>query len=173
MRRASGQARHLLSGRLLFFFVVLLLYGVTALLKPAAVGAALVHFGGMLSKVLPVLAVVFVTMLLVNIFLQPERIRRHLGEDSGLRGWFYAIIGGIVISGPPYVLYPMLAHLQQHGARAALLGTMLYNRNVKIYFLPAMVYYFGLRYTVVLSVYIIVFSVLNGMLLESLLRRRH
>ena len=33
-------------------------------------------------------------------------------------------------------------------------------------FMPAMVYYFGIKYTVVLSVYIILFSVLNGKIIE-------
>lgn len=46
----------------------------------------------------------------------------------------------------------MLGHLKRQGARNALLATMLYNRNVKIYFLPAIVYYFGIRYAVVPSI---------------------
>ncbi|PLX50855.1 MAG: permease [Desulfobulbaceae bacterium] len=153
-----------------FLLLVLVVYGLFALLDPAVTAAALGYFFSMLRKVIPILALVFVVMLLVNIFLDPARIRRHLGKDSGLRGWFYAIVSGIVISGPPFVLYPMLGDLKRHGARNALLATMLYNRNVKVYFLPAIVYYFGLRYAVVLSVYIIVFSVLNGMLLEFFVR---
>lgn len=35
-------------------------------------------------------------------------------------------------------------------------------------FLPALVYYFGLRYTVVLSIYILLFSVVSGMVFERL-----
>ena len=89
-----------------------------------------------------------------------------MGKDSGLKGWFYDLIGGIIISGPPYVLYPMLGELQDNGARNGLIAAILYNRNVKIHFLPAMIYYFGMRYTVVLSIYILLFSLLNGKLLE-------
>lgn len=48
-------------------------------------------------------------MVLVNMFVNPERIKRHIGEDSGLRGWLYAVIAGIIISGPPFVLYPCSA----------------------------------------------------------------
>ena len=157
-----------LSGRMKFFLATLVLYGIVAIFNPAVVLAALQYFGVMLSKVLPVLGLVFIILFLTNLFLNPARIRKHLGVESGLRGWFYAIIGGIFISGPPYVLYPMLGELQQHGARNALLATMLYNRNVKIHFLPALIYYFGVQYTIVLSVYILLFSLLNGKLLELL-----
>jgi len=60
----------------------------------------------------------------------------------------------------------MLGELKKHGARNGLIAAMLYNRNVKIYFLPAIIYYFNLRYAVILSIYIILFSILNGILLE-------
>jgi hypothetical protein len=63
----------------------------------------------------------------------------------------------------------MLAEFRRHGVRPALLAVFLYNRNVKIPFLPVMVYYFGLRYTVVVSGLIIIFSLLNGLLLERLI----
>lgn len=155
-----------ISGRFSFLFVILVCYAVCGLVEPTLTGNALLYFLSMLRKVIPILAMVFVTMILVNTFLDPRRIQQHLGTESGVRGWFYAVLAGIVISGPPFVLYPMLGDLQRHGARNALLATMLYNRNVKIQFLPAMVYYFGLHYTVILSVYIIVFSLLNGKLLE-------
>jgi len=159
-----------LSGRIKFLLFTLALYGVAALFDPALTLAALKYFTVILAKVVPVLALVFVVLFLTNLFLKPERIRRHLGSESGLRGWFYAVVGGIFISGPPYVLYPMLGELQKHGARNALIATMLYNRNVKIHFLPAIIYYFGLRYTVVLSVYILLFSLVNGKLLEMLVK---
>jgi hypothetical protein len=85
--------------------------------------------------------------------LSPSKINKHLGKNSGVKGWLYAIAGGIFISGPPYILYPMLGELKKHGARNGLLAAML-------------IYYFNLRYAVILSIYIILFSILNGILLE-------
>lgn len=166
----SYQPRFLrkLNGRTKFLFFTLGLYAIIALFNPTVTLNALRYFGVMLTKVLPVLGLVFIILFCTNLFFNPERIRKHLGTDSGLRGWFYAIIGGIIISGPPYVLYPMLGELKKHGARNALLATILYNRNVKIHFIPAIIYYFGIRYTIVLSIYILLFSLLNGKLLELL-----
>ena len=71
-----------------------------------------------------------------------------------------------MFSGPPYALYPFLGELKRQGARNGLIAAMLYNRNVKIHFIPAIIYYFGMSYAIVLSVYILLFSLVNGKILE-------
>ena len=163
-----------LSGRIkLLLGVLVLLYLLVALVDIDMTLRALGYFLAISQEVVSILVLVFAIRFLSNLFLKPERIRKHLGRDSGFWGWVYAILGGIVISGPPYIIYPMLGELQKYRARHALIAAMLYNRNVKIHFLPAMVYYFGVRYTVVLSVYIIVFSVINGKVPELLVGKNN
>ncbi|MCF6289878.1 MAG: hypothetical protein L3J03_02595 [Desulfobacterales bacterium] len=151
-----------------FFLAMLAIYGVTGAIKPELAGRALVEFGQMAGKIIPILGLVFVMLFLINLLLDPAWIRRHLGRDSGWQGWLYAVVGGIFVSGPPYMLYPMLSEFRRHGARQAFLAVILYNRNVKIPFIPVLIYYFGLRYTVILSLYIILFSLANGWLVERL-----
>ena len=158
------------SGRMKFLLIILLVYLIAGLINPTLSLNALRYFVGMLPKVLPILTLVFIILFFTNMVLSPSKINKHLGKNSGVKGWLYAIAGGIFISGPPYILYPMLGELKKHGARNGLLATMLYNRNVKIYFLPAIIYYFNLRYAVILSIYIILFSILNGILLEFVVR---
>ena len=167
----AAKAAPKLAGRWKFLLLMFGAYLLTAGFDPGLVRTALHGFLGMFLKVLPILGVVFVALWLVNLLLNPERIRRHLGRESGLKGWLYAVAGGILISGPPYVLYPMLGEFRRYGARAALLAVFLYNRNVKIPFLPVMAYYFGLRYTVIVSALIILFSLLNGLLIGWLVER--
>ena len=122
----------------------------------------------MFLKILPILGVVFMVMIAVNLYFTPKRTQKYLGKESGATGWIYAIVAGIFISGPPYVLYPLLGEMKKRGMRNSLLAVLLYNRNVKIPFIPAMIYYFGLKFTVFISLYIIIFSVLNGKLIEAL-----
>lgn len=164
----TEQKKTKLAGRWKFLLFVAGLYLLTGWRDPALAKTALLGFTTMLSKVLPILGMVFVILLLINLLLKPERIKQHLGQDSGFRGWLYAVIGGILISGPPFILYPMLAELKKHGARNDLIAVFLYNRNVKIPFLPVMAYYFGLRYTVIVSLLIILFSLLSGIILGRL-----
>ena len=167
----EGRGRQL-SGRYCFLLTVLAAYAVAAFLQPALAVEALTGFVRMLGNVVPILAVVFAFLLLVNL-VGTDRIRRHLGRESGWKGWLYAALGGIFITGPPYILYPLLGELRKQGVRDAFLGVILYNRNVKIPFVPAMVYYFGASYTLVLSTYIILFSFVNGKVLELLVRRHN
>ncbi|MDF1577825.1 MAG: hypothetical protein RQ753_05990 [Desulfurivibrionaceae bacterium] len=156
------------AGRWKFLLLMLAVYPVVGFLNPDLAGQALAGFKSMVMKVIPILGLVFIALFAVNLLLNPERIKKHLGRDSGIMGWFYAVIGGILISGPPYVLYPMLGEFKRLGVRNSLIAVYLYNRNVKIPFLPVMAYYFGLRYTVVVSVLIILFSLLNGLLVGRL-----
>jgi len=165
----GGEKGAKLAGRwqfLLLMVAVYLLLG--GGLNPDLAAKALAGFKSMFLKVVPILGLVFIALFLVNLLLNPERIKRHLGGESGLKGWFWAVIGGILISGPPYVLYPMLGEFRKHGARNSLIAVYLYNRNVKIPFLPVMAYYFGVRYTVIVSLLIILFSLLNGLIIGRL-----
>ena len=166
MKKSSRPWYQKINGRIKFLLVMLVLYGVVWVFNPILVTDALTYFRRMVINVFPILCLVFVILFCINWFLKAEKISRYLGRESGVLGWFYAIIGGILISGPPYVLYPLLGEMKKQGARSGLIVTLLYNRNVKIQFLPALAYYFGLRYTAVLSIYIILFSVLNGMAFE-------
>jgi len=151
---------HLLAG-------VALIYGLVALANRELAQAAIVSTGQMLVKILPILLVVIVLMTVTNWIFSSDFVSRHLGQESGAKGWFYAAIGGIIVAGPPYILYPLLGDLKQKGMKDSLLAIFLYNRNVKIPFFPVLVYYFGWPFALVLSAYIILFSVLSGFLFEE------
>jgi len=133
---------------------------------------ALSSFFSMLERIVPVMFLVFGVMVLVNLFFTEKRMRKHLGEGSGVKGWLYVIFTGIIISGPPYVLYPLLGELKEKGMKDSLLAVFLFNRNVKIPFIPVMIFYFGWGFAVVLSLYIVLFSVLNGLLVGALVKKR-
>ena len=160
------QKKNKTSKKTLFFILVSLIYLTVTLINPNIAKEALFNTAIMLLKILPILLIVFVIMIFINIYIGSEKIKRHLGENSGIKGWFYSIISGILISGPPYILFPLLEEFKKKGMRNSLLATFLYNRNVKIPFIPIMVYYFGFKFTIIISIYIIIFSVLNGKTVE-------
>ena len=155
------------SGGIKFFLIVLVVYFIIALFNAEAVEIALMNFLRMIWKIIPILMVVFFAMILINLYFTEKRIKKYFGQQSGIKGWIYAIISGILISGPPYVLYPFLGELKKHGMKNSLLAVFLYNRNVKIPFIPVMIYYFGLGFVIIISFYIIAFSILNGVLVEK------
>jgi uncharacterized membrane protein YraQ (UPF0718 family) len=154
----------------LLLTLTLLLYGTAALFTPEKTYAAAAESLDILMKILPVLLVVFFLTALLNTFLKPKSIAKHLGGGAGLRGWFIALFGGILSHGPGYVWYPMLADLRAHGARDGLIVAFFYARAIKLPWLPVMISYFGIGFTLVLSFYILLGAWLQGIIAERVLR---
>jgi len=152
---------------IIFLGIVAGIYCIVAIVDTGIAIRALGAFIDILRQIIPVLLLVFVLMFLVNLFIKPKAIAKHLGSESGLSGWVIAIIAGIIATGPVYVWYSMLADFREKGMRTALAGVFLYMRSVKLPFIPVMMYYFGSLYTAVLTVYLILFSVLVGLVCEA------
>jgi uncharacterized membrane protein YraQ (UPF0718 family) len=124
----------------------------------------------LIVRIAPVLLLIFGVMFLLNRFFETGGIVKFLGRGSGFRGWVVAIVGGILSSGPIYMWYPLLSDLKGKGMKDSLIAAFLYNRAVKIPLLPMMVYYFGWPFTLVLSLLMVLFSVVNGVAVQRLAR---
>ena len=107
-------------------------------------------------------------MALSNYFITPQFIIKHL-KDKGFKKWFFAIIGGILSSGPIYMWYPLLADLKGRGLNYGLIACFLYNRAVKIPLLPLAIIYFNWQYVLVLTIVMVIASVIQGVLLNKLI----
>lgn len=153
-----------------FLISVFIVYGVVGMIDTEIVWNAFPALGRLILRVLPILLLVFGIMFLTNLFFEAKGIVRFLGKGSGLRGWAFAISGGIISSGPIYMWYPLLGDLKQRGMKDSLIATFLYNRAIKIPLLPMMIFYFGWPFTVILSIYVTLFSVVNGILVERMTR---
>jgi len=169
-RQARGKAAKRRFGGWIFLGAVVLLHLGVYWLDPELSALALADFARGLQRLLPVVGVMLLLMTLVNLWVKPQRIARHLGEGSGLRGWAIAIAAGVLSLGPMYLWYPMLGELKQRGVRTSLLAAFLYSRAVKIPLLPMMAHYFGLLYTLLFVLTILLFSVLSGLGLGMLER---
>ncbi|WP_305907645.1 hypothetical protein Q9L42_014760 [Methylomarinum sp. Ch1-1] len=151
-----------------FLVLVLFAYGLVGILNPEASIRAPTFFRQSMGKLIPVLGLIFLLLLIANLVVDPKRISRYLGKQSGLQGWGMAVIGGIVSMGPIYAWYALLSELRQKGMREALIATFLCSRAIKPPLLPLMIHYFGVTYTWVLCLYLIIFAVINGLLVERL-----
>lgn len=154
-----------------FLFVVGLLYGLAFLLDAGMAKQAWVFSIKLLVQLAPVLLLVFVLMFISNLLVEPQWVKDHMGKDSGLKGWLLASIGGILSVGPIYAWFALLRDLGEKGMRPALISVFLYNRGIKLPLLPLMIHYFGLSYTLILAVYITIFSLLGGILLEKIMKK--
>jgi uncharacterized membrane protein YraQ (UPF0718 family) len=149
-----------------FFLLAVIAYVILGIYDFDLLRNALYALAGLIARIAPILLLVFGMMFFTNLFFQGNRIVRFLGEEPGCQGWVVAVAGGIVSAGPIYMWYPLLSDLKEKGMKDSLIAAFLYNRAVKIPLLPMMVYYFGWHFALVLSIYMVLFSVVNGILVQ-------
>jgi uncharacterized membrane protein YraQ (UPF0718 family) len=93
---------------------------------------------------------------------------KFLGSESGLRGWLIAVAGGILSHGPVYIWFPLLSDLRGHGTKMGLIAAFIYVRAIKLPWIPLMVEYFGWPFTIIISIYLIIAGVVQGLLIDLL-----
>jgi len=155
----------------IMLLITLLLYGVSAFLDVSIARSALNKSLDVLKMIAPILLVVFFLLALMNTFIKPKSIVRYLGKGSGLKGWFFALAGGVLSHGSSYVWYPMLSELRDHGARDGLIVAFFYARAIKLPWLPLMVGYFGIVFTLVLSFYILLGAWIQGVIADKIVAK--
>jgi len=149
-----------------FLASVLFLYLIVFLLEPGDAGRAIRISGDLLVHIAPVLAVILLFMAAITYSVNPKAVSRYVGKGSGIKGWVLAISTGILSHGPIYIWYPLLKDLRDQGMRKGLIAVFLYNRAIKLPLLPLMVYYFGLMFVVVLLLYMILASIIQGAIID-------
>ncbi len=151
--------------------VVALLYLVLGILHPDKTVSALWASLGVLKMIIPILLLVFFLMALLNAYIDEKAISSYIGEESGIKGWFLALFGGILSHGPGYVWYPLLQNLREQGAKDGLIVAFIYARAIKIPWIPLMVTYFGWSFTLFYTFWVVVGAWVQGIVAQRLLRK--
>jgi len=161
-KRASSPK---ISGRY-FLPVIIAVYLLLFLYNSDAAIDALTASWKILAKLLPILSVVIILLGLFNYFFNPKKLAKHLGGESGFRGWMIAVTGGILSHGPSYIWFPILSDLRSNGTKSGLIAAFIYVRAIKLPWIPVMIDYFGWPFTLILAFFIIVAGVVQGLLID-------
>ncbi len=149
-----------------FLPAVLLIYLFLYIMTPDVAVDAFLKSWKTLIKLLPILMTVVILLGLFNYFFNAKQLSKHLGKESGMRAWFITIAGGILSHGPSYIWYPMLSELRNQGAKDGLLVAFIYVRSIKLPLIPIMIDYFGWQFTIILTLYLIIAGVIQGLLID-------
>ena len=155
---------------LLFPALVLVAYGIILAVMPEKASIALKNSGNILLNMLIPLSLVFILMLVMNLFLKPAQIVTFLGRGAGIKGVILSATAGIISVGPIYAWYPLLKDLREKGAANSFLAIFLGNRAVKPFLLPIMISYFSWIYVLVLTVFTVLGSIVVGYLVGALVK---
>lgn len=151
-----------------FFLVVFIGYAVLFFAGSEKAIPAMQKSGDILTKILPILVIVILLTAMLNYFLRPQQIVKHLGHESGAKAWLWSLAAGVISHGPMYAWYPLLEDLRRHGMRDGLIVVFFASRTIKIPLLPIMIDYFGWTFTLVISLYILISALVQGLFLEML-----
>lgn len=164
-----SQVRKIISGNFTFFLLTIIGSLVVYFITPGLATEVFSVFLSLLAKIAPILLFVFLLIFAFNLFVKPKTVTKYLGSEKGLTGWLVSIAGGIISMGAIYMWYPLLADLREKGMKDSLVVAFLYNRAIKIPLLPFLVHYFGLAFTIIMTVYMIIFSVINGFVVDKII----
>jgi len=151
-----------------FLMTIVLIYILLLVFRQEAILDSLTFFCQLIYKMIPIFVLIFVLMSLSNYFITPEFIMKHL-KEKGIKKWFFMVAGGILSSGPIYMWYPLLGDLKKKGLSYGLIACFLYNRAIKIPLLPLAIIYFSWQYILVLTIVMIIFSIIQGILINKLM----
>ena len=159
---------------LVFPASVLFIYGILFIIMPDKASTAINSSGKVFLNIIMPLCLVFILMLVLNLFLKPAYITKFLGKKAGIKGILLSATAGIISAGPIYAWYPMLRALREKGADNSFISIFLYNRAVKPFLLPIMISYFGWIYVLILTVFTILGSLVVGYCVDVLVKEnRH
>jgi hypothetical protein len=159
-----------ISGKWIFVVIVLAIYLILLIFNPILAEKSFLTSLKVFTEIAPLFLIVILFMFLNNYLLSSDKIVKLLGKGSGIKGWALSLVGGVLSTGPIFVWYPLLKELKDKGMESSLIGVFLFNRAVKIPFLPMMIFYFGISFTIILSIYMLIFSIINGFLLGKIER---
>lgn len=151
-----------------FLGIVVLVYIIVYFVNSNIIINSLSFFIDLLKKIIPVLFLVIIFMAIINYFVKPKILAKYLNEKTKTK-WLIATAAGIISTGPIYLWYPMLSELKDKGVKEGLIATFLYARAIKPALMPLMIMYFGLSFTIILSIVMVIFSIIQGLFIEKIL----
>ncbi len=151
-----------------FLGTVVLVYLIVAFLNFDLVVESLIFFLDLFKEIFPIFFLVFLISFVLNFFISQKQVNEYIGKSSGYKKWLVAVISGIFSVGPVFIWYPILSNLQKKGVSYGFIATFIYNRAIKLAFLPAFIYYFDWKYVLVLTVVLIIFSVIQGLIFDNI-----
>ena len=115
---------------------------------------------------------VFILIGIFEVWVKREMIVKHMGKDSGIRGYFWALVLSGTAVGGLYVAFPIGYALQKKGARLSVIFT--YFGAVSVARVPMTLYeasYMGMKFTIIRLLVSLPLIIISAILLEKFLEK--
>ncbi|RLC63863.1 MAG: hypothetical protein DRI01_04450 [Chloroflexi bacterium] len=135
------------------------------------IGYNFVFFSADMLKILPG---AFILIGLFEVWVRKETIEKHLGEESGIRGYVWAILLAGTTVGGLYVAFPVAYALHSKGAKLSVIFT--YIGASAICRVPMTIFeasFLGMKFTAIRLFVSLPLVVITSILLGAYLRKRN
>lgn len=116
----------------------------------------------------------FVLIGLFEVWVKREKVEKHLGEDSGIRGYIWAILLAGTTVGGLYLAFPVAYSLHNKGAKLCVIFT--YIGASAILRIPMTVFeasFLGIKFTLVRMLVSLPLVIISSILLDRYLSKRN
>lgn len=134
------------------------------------IGHNFISFAKELLKVVPF---AFVLVGLFEVWIKREAVEKHLGKESGIRGYIWAVLLAGTVVGGLYVAFPVAYSLYKKGARLSVIFT--YIGASAIARVPMTIFeasFLGVKFTAIRLFISLPLVILSSILLERYLAKR-
>lgn len=124
-------------------------------------------------EMLKVLPFAFILIGLFEVWVKKETVERHFGEESGLKGHFWAILLSGTTVGGLYVAFPVAYSLYSKGAKLAVIFT--YIGASAVCRVPMMIFeasFLGIKFSLIRLMVSIPLVIIMSEILGSYLKKR-
>jgi len=166
-----GKKKKSLKEKLLFPAIVLGIYIILAFISPGNILKAAGYSLQILTSVLPILVLVLVFMFLFNL-IDEKKLKKVIENSPRFLQYMVMTLFGTFSHGPIYAWYPLMKEFHDKGISYGSLASFLYARGIKLTLLPMLVSYFGLKFTIILTIYMLVFSYIQGILVDMFVSKK-
>ena len=135
------------------------------------IGENFVSFALYMLKILPC---VFILIGLFEVWVKRETIEKHFGQESGIRGYLWAVLLAGTTVGGLYVAFPVAYSLYTKGARLSVIFT--YTGASALCRIPMTIFeasFMGIKFTMIRLLVSLPLIIVASILLENYLTHRN
>jgi len=132
------------------------------------------NFASFSVYMLKILPGAFILIGLFEVWVKRETVERHLGEESGIRGYIWAILLASTTVGGLYVAFPVAYALYSKGAKLSVIFT--YVGAAAICRIPMTIFeasFLGIKFTAIRLLVSLPLVILTSVLLGDYLTKRN
>ncbi|MBN1501788.1 MAG: permease [Spirochaetes bacterium] len=153
-------------------FIIFITYSQIMNFQPGI--QSLTNFREFFVEMMTIIPMMFILISLFDVWVHREKIQKHIGQNSGMRGIFWVILLAMLQAGPLYGAFPVSYLLWKKGASI---------RNIFIYLgafctmkLPMMFFeisFLGIKFSFLRTLFTLPIVIISGYIIEALLKNRN